>query len=1356
MKHDSPLWRVLGAAAQEHEQAALDRIRDLLPDDGIARAWANVTFTDLKGGLNEVDLLLVAKTGVFVVELKGWHGSIVGDQSYWVHNGKSMPNPVIATRLKAQKLASLLQHALKGKGRTPFISPAVVLHGASSTVELNEYARDHVWHLDGYGVKGLGGETVFKRMLETASHQPLHAADVKQFDAVMGAVGLKPRPKTRTVGDYVLESGDPLGEGEGWQDFKVVNPKTKVLRRIRVFQVPANAPKLVREETERRAVRESRLTNAIEHAGIVGPLDFIDADAGPALVFDYRDEELSLDEYLASRDREQPLTFDERVYLLREIVELVQYAHSRRLVHRALTPASVRIDTRAGAASRVRIRDWDAGRRVESETQSQTAVSAGATKVAVMVEQRWWQYLAPETIRDIVSSSPEALDVYGLGMIAYRLLAGTEPPDLKDVQARVQRDEGLDPRAVRAELHDAFAALVVEATMPRDMDRTIDVSAMLAQLDAAMDAITSDAEPEPVALEADPLDAQPKEIIGGERFSVTQRRGQGSTGVALLVDDFVLEVEDAILKIARDEGAIARLHDEAEVLRQLEHPRIVKVIDGPFVLDGTQQRHAILLSDAGAETLSERIRSLGPGTLEELQRFGADLFDAIEHLDARGVFHRDVKPSNLAIAADPGSRKPRLTLFDLSLAREPLETLTSGSRPYLDPYLGTRGRYDSAAERFAVAATLFELASGQPVGWDAGDAPLADEPPIVAAVQFREPIGERLATFFRSALAPAVADRHGSLTEMREAWESAVAGETEAEVDAEALDAQAASASASTPLVDAGLSARAQTAASRLGADTVGDLMAVPAFRLNSSRGVGHHVRRELQARAQQWRAAATEATPTADVEEGKVVGRQPAEALLERLLPGDERERALLRRNLGLDRGAKDPWPTRKELAQSFGIDLARVHEVVGAAAARWAKQATIGPLFTQVLERLDALDGIATLDELATAVLFTQGSNAPEDERRRIGAALVRAVLEVDDAAVDPRLRWAHAGGDRRRIVVGVDRDGEQSLLDHVDAMQAALRDALAGQGIAAPSTIRERLRAIAPQSRVLDARRVAIAVAVTDGAALSSIGEVHRLDLDPIDAVARALRGFAAPELTVESIQRRAQLRFPSLTIDLERPTLDRAVDRALPRMAWIDDRYVLREEAASSTMSSTSMVPRADAGTQHRALQQSLEARSPLVLRVSWKQREHIVASLAHGYGVEVVDVAAVVLEALRTGAAENGIAWTTVLAADAATAGERDAANLARLASLTARPSLETVLQSSEPQLLTRVGVLARLGLGGVLSDVLDLAAKRPAARWVAVPDFHAGYGGDEARLPLGGAPTVNVSGEAAMTTRMNA
>ena len=59
-----------------------------------------------------------------------------------------------------------------------------------------------------------------------------------------------------------------------------------------------------------------------------------------------------------------------------------------------------------------------------------------------------------------------------------------------------------------------------------------------------------------------------------------------------------------------------------------------------------------------------------------------------DFLDKRGVWHRDIKPDNLALREL--DRKGReLVLFDFSLAGTPDTDLIAGTRGYLDPFLGT-------------------------------------------------------------------------------------------------------------------------------------------------------------------------------------------------------------------------------------------------------------------------------------------------------------------------------------------------------------------------------------------------------------------------------------------------------------------------------------------------------------------------------------------------------------------------------------------------------------------------------------------------------------------------------------------
>lgn len=1297
MREDSPLWRVMGDPAQAQEAAALAKVKELLPDDGIARAWVNITFTDTDGRLNEVDALILTRSGLWVVELKGWHGEIKGDQQTWRHADRTYDNPRKLANAKAKRLAAVLKNLARAAnlpdGSIPYVAEAVVLHGRDSRVHLDQYGMESVWALDGYNVRDLGPKRNFSDLLARGPQRTaIDRAQAKVIDRLMQAAGLMPRARQRMIGEYALDSGEPLGEGPGWQDFLVTHPRTKLKRRIRLFPYPTGASRDVRAAIDLRATREARLTDGIRHDGIVGPAELLSPEEGPALVFPYDPDEVSLAEYLEAEGED--LTFEARERLVQELAELVRFAHGQRLTHRALSPLSVRVKEMPQDGVALRIRDWDLARRPDTGTSTSTEVSRGLTDVAAAVEGDGLLYLAPETLRGQTPASPQTLDVYGVGAVAHLILTGKPPAvnlaalqDLLESPAR-----GLDPRAVMPAIPDQHAELVLNATAFHEGERTLDIADFLAQLELARQYERGGADPEPA--QVDPLDAGVGEIIGN-RFEIIRRRGSGSTGVALEVADYDTGHERVILKLAKDDAAAARLAIEGAVLQRLDSPRVVKLLDGPLNVD---TRQGLLMTDAGEETLADRIRMEGRATIEQLERYGADLFEAAAHLDVRGVFHRDIKPSNLAVKPDPGTRKPRLTLFDFSLAEEPLTNIRSGSRPYLDPYLGTGGRaqYDSAAERFAIAATLFELATADPIWWSESDAPSsATDAPVVQAGMFDPAVADGLADFFATALAPKVTDRHPSLDAMQQAWAAALAGASVGADETEANDAKAQAASLTTSLRESGLSARALSALARVPATTVGELLGVPPMTINQIRGLGEQVRREIQARIREWRQRLAQPETQTDVPVQP--GRRPVESFIRTISmkpeeSSDERYRRL-RKNGTLKAARED--------------------------AARWVRD----------------LGGVATLDELATKLLREYGSTLSEGKRLAAATEVARAILELDVRSSSPQFVYEQFRDRPRTVIAYAPGDDTGLSFDqaelHLEALHSAsdLVDRMLGETDVVPGPrLREALLTSSmPALRIPETRVMQLAIGLSKLGRMSSIGEAYRADLAADRAVELALRGAASRELAVVTIEQRVRARFPDIGTVPERPALDQPVKKAMPYLEWREDlgKYAIRANDAGSltyTGTSTTWGRAADEPAVVARLRRSIDDKAALTVVVP--RRHGLSASanrLAREHGLRVVDLADVALDALRATAEAKKIQWPTVLKADAAPDGSQDRRNLLQLARLAIVPVWQELLSSPDPLLLVNAAVLARFGLVDLIAKVTDLSTPRAAARWFLLP-----------------------------------
>jgi Nuclease-related domain len=116
-----PRWKIITPSQFEHERRALDFIRAGLPDHEPYRAWSNFEFQTLDGALYEVDLLVLAREGFWLVEIKSRPGRLEGDAGTWTWTtpeGRRITtdNPVHLANRKAKALKDLLlsQPAAKG------------------------------------------------------------------------------------------------------------------------------------------------------------------------------------------------------------------------------------------------------------------------------------------------------------------------------------------------------------------------------------------------------------------------------------------------------------------------------------------------------------------------------------------------------------------------------------------------------------------------------------------------------------------------------------------------------------------------------------------------------------------------------------------------------------------------------------------------------------------------------------------------------------------------------------------------------------------------------------------------------------------------------------------------------------------------------------------------------------------------------------------------------------------------------------------------------------------------------------------------------------------------------------------
>ena len=165
-----------------------------------------------------------------------------------------------------------------------------------------------------------------------------------------------------------------------------------------------------------------------------------------------------------------------------------------------------------------------------------------------------------------------------------------------------------------------------------------------------------------------------------------------------------------------DSAELERAEREARLAAALNHPNVVSVFD---LVDEDDVRWLVMEYVEG-QTLSERVRDLGPLDATEAATLLAQTADALVEAHAHGIVHRDVKPSNIMIAG--GAAK----LNDFGIARSEDDAsltqtgLVTGSPAYLAPEVASGSSATPASDVWSLGATLFHAVTGKPP-YDVGD-----------------------------------------------------------------------------------------------------------------------------------------------------------------------------------------------------------------------------------------------------------------------------------------------------------------------------------------------------------------------------------------------------------------------------------------------------------------------------------------------------------------------------------------------------------------------------------------------------------------------------------------------------------
>jgi serine/threonine-protein kinase len=170
----------------------------------------------------------------------------------------------------------------------------------------------------------------------------------------------------------------------------------------------------------------------------------------------------------------------------------------------------------------------------------------------------------------------------------------------------------------------------------------------------------------------------------------------------------------------RDAAFVARFRQEAQSAASLSHPNIVSVFDygtdeaGPF----------IVMELVDGQDLADLLHERGAIPPFVASKIAEQVAEALAAAHARGIIHRDVKPSNILLSADG-----RVRVVDFGIARAVAEAqltvpgTTLGSVHYFSPEQARGDHVTAASDIYSLGLVLYEMLTGRRAF--AGDTPAA-------------------------------------------------------------------------------------------------------------------------------------------------------------------------------------------------------------------------------------------------------------------------------------------------------------------------------------------------------------------------------------------------------------------------------------------------------------------------------------------------------------------------------------------------------------------------------------------------------------------------------------------------------
>ena len=210
-------------------------------------------------------------------------------------------------------------------------------------------------------------------------------------------------------------------------------------------------------------------------------------------------------------------------------------------------------------------------------------------------------------------------------------------------------------------------------------------------------------------------DRLPQRELVLDRYRPLRPLGRGGSGSVWLARDERTGLDVALKIVPREGKRAPRAAREAEAAARLRHERCVRAYD----FGGDDGHVYIAYEYVPGRTFRDALRN-GAVSDRDAVEAAAQVLDGLAHAHARGIVHRDVKPSNVLLE---DSEVVSVKLLDFGLAQfDEADTLTAvgdvpGTLAYIAPERLTGDEATTASDVWAVGVMLWEALVGRHPFW---------------------------------------------------------------------------------------------------------------------------------------------------------------------------------------------------------------------------------------------------------------------------------------------------------------------------------------------------------------------------------------------------------------------------------------------------------------------------------------------------------------------------------------------------------------------------------------------------------------------------------------------------------------